>query len=202
MGYSLPLTDLVTVSLLSETLVERRRPVPVALEFANPDGKTVLEHLQALGIGRDCITPMSSLKEFAQAYERRCAEEFAEHLLCRGVSNEDVDYPVAVGRSREGTFAVEGVERREADADLLLTPYPEGRPFSPVGQPDHAWRSYSPPPLTLRELFARLQGAKRILARCPSGSPTSAVGTVTTQHVPSLGVSGWQVLVTAEEVSR
>lgn len=201
LGYSLPLTDLVTANLFRETLVERHRPSPVQVDVVNLDCETVSTHLEKLGVTRDNITPMGSLEEFAAAYERRAAEEFATHCVAWQPDSEDALRPVAVGRSKERTYAVEDVKpNMSGEHELILTPYPPGRPSSPVGQPNNAWRIYTPAPITVQELLNKLGNARRLVARCPNGKRTCIVGAWGTLHAPKLGIDGWQVLISAEEV--
>jgi hypothetical protein len=201
LGYSLPLTDLVTSSLLRETLVEIGRGMPVQIDVANIDCDTVCEHLRQLGI-KQPITPFDSLAAFAGAYQQQAAEELAAGLHQWIAEGDDTSYPVAVGRSLEQSYAVEGVRRVASDeCELPLIPYPPGRPFSPVGQTGPHWSNAERAALTVRELMVAVVGMRRINAMTPTGRRTLIIGAAYTTNAPTVGIPGWQILLPAEEIA-
>ena len=201
LGYSLPLTDLVTASLLRQTLVEMRRPVSVGVQVANTDCGTVGMHLKGLGIAEDQVTRFDSVEAYAFAYVRSAAEELASAFAAWEPKEEDSAYPIAVGRSVEHSYAVDQVRAStDGECELLLTPYPRWRPFSPVGQPRTAWSQDSPAPITVGELKALHPVTPRFVAVSPDGHRTNIVGAAATPHEPRAGTPGWQILITAEEI--
>lgn len=201
LGYSLPLTDLVTASLFRETVVEARRPCPVPVEVANTNYESVRSHLNLLGVLDENIGHFDAIGAFAQTYLRRAAEEFASTLLAWEPSQNDRDWPIAVGRSMANSRAVGDVRPgTEGEYELVLAPYPDGRPSTPVGQPTKACLEDRPPPLTVEVLLTKVCGAKRFIAVTPAGQRTDIVGAAATSHQPMLGIPGWQMLLSAEEL--
>jgi hypothetical protein len=125
-GYSLPMTDLVTVGMLGERL---RRTISKVL-VVNPDPDRVLDGLKTLGIddsrmeSLDCPGNVCAL--YATHLERLLAPAW-DH------SSVTADMPLAAGPTATPTFDIIGIVAVEADQTVVIEAKPRaGGPASTV----------------------------------------------------------------------
>jgi hypothetical protein len=193
-GYSMPLTDLVTSGMLRETLTERSDESGISIDLVNPCPAPVLGRLGALGADLARVTPFESVEAFTAEYQVRAAREVVDAL--RRWNLPDMDCLLLVGPSVAQGAKVVNI-RRACDELLLILeehkpPYTSTN-ISPTGVP---------PPLGLRELLPHLDDTTwtKLVAIGPNGDRRPIVALA--EHITNVGAGNgqWQVLVTTEAI--
>lgn len=188
-GYSLPVTDLVTSGMLRETLfTERAAPVP--LTVADLNTAPVTARLQKLGATPEQLTELSSVEAFVDDYEQRSATEFLDQLRA---FTPDGDALLLVGSHTGVANKVLGFSHA-ANGDLILqVDDPPPQHSSTNLQADGAL-----PAQSLRQLIDELRkgGVQRLAAAYPGDHPTRyiiAAAPYSMQY--GAGNGQWQALI-------
>jgi hypothetical protein len=192
-GYSIPLTDLVTSGMLRETVVERSDNWTVPIDVVDPNATLVRNHLESLGVDGSHITEFESAEEFIESYERRAAHEVAAAF--RNWKTEESDALILVGPSLKDGRKVIGIEVHGTEVELHLEQY----------NPPYASTNISPPGspkvLSLSDLLPHLdESTSALVAVNTAAERRLVVGAA--EHLAPIGAGDgrWQVLVTAEGI--
>jgi hypothetical protein len=195
-GYSLPLTDLVTSGMLQETLFERATQPPT-IDIVNLEVANVRNRLIRLGADANQITGVDSVSDFALQFEQRAAADLVEQF--RQDPETDIDRLMLVGSSIAGGMKV--IEIRAGDGGDLELHLEDARPpYSGTG----VQRDDAPPALGVGRLLQELRrtSTKRMSAVTPNGGRHLIVGAAGHVTKPGAGNGRFQVLITAEAVDN
>lgn len=195
-GYSLPVTDLVTSGMLKETILQRMDADNLALEVVNPNPKLPLDHLAALGVDGSNVSMFESVEAFTDEYQRAVSSQLTAVL--NGWQSDNVDSLMLVGSSVDESRKVVAIRRDGRVIHLVLESGEPPYVGLNIPHPGH------PQPLALRELLAVIADGdvERIDALGGSGGVQPVVGAAELDtNTGAPGSSGWQVFVTPEPVS-
>lgn len=184
-GYSLPLTDLVTSGMLSDALADDSH-----VEVVNPYPAPVVENLRRLGIEE--ISVQESAREFAERYVETSCRELVSAL--RSGDNLTGECLLLAGQS-------------VADCRKVIETRCEGDELELVierGIPPYVGTNVSPDgaeaPLALSSVLDRLSGVERLSVLTSSGEKRPVIGIVS--YLTATGAATrWQVLLTARPVA-
>lgn len=188
LGYSLPITDLVTSGMLKEALGGRP---DVFVDVVNPRPKPVSKNVRALGVRGRLITESRSLEEFVISYRERAAREVANAFRIQ--SGLERDALLLVGQSLAGSLKVLDVKTAGSEVELVLQP--DAPPYTAT----NISPAVSSPPKALGELLDVLEGsdATRIVAVTSDGARHVVIGAMELISQVGAGNGHWQVLLTA-----
>jgi hypothetical protein len=192
-GYSMPITDLVTSGMLREALAQRPEGSTVVFDVVDPKAEAVLAHLRSLGVQKGDINRFESVEVFAAEYEQRAARDLAAALQEWKPDKDELDGLLLVGSSLAGGRKVIEIQRNAGVIELALErhnpPYTSTN-ISPTG---------SPSPLSLRDLLTHLGGnpVTELVAVGPTGGRQLIIGAAEEIRASGAGNGTWQVLVTA-----
>ncbi len=191
-GYSLPLTDLVTLGMLRETVGsggggERRQIVVV-----NPEASSIIQALVANRVTNDRISTTASVESFARAYVEKVASRFV--LKFRTASRSDGPSGLVVGCSADAMFKVQTI-RGESNGVVVLDLKDEPLPNRGTNQSVDADRRHC----STVDLFKAIDlepDVHVIIAALPDG--TRSIVIAATEHETSIGAGNgrWRVLIT------
>jgi hypothetical protein len=192
LGYSMPITDLVTIGMLRETVGDAGLSGATPITVVNPDPQPVLHALEVAGVSSGRIAVAESVEAFATEYTARAARELAADL--REVLVADGTTHMLVGSSLADCQKVKSVRAGEAGVVPLeameeVDPY-RGTNLSATG---------SPPPCTVDDLRAVLDArpdlhSLSVVSPSTRARPVLAAAEYRTNV--GVGVGDWQVLVT------
>ena len=193
LGYSMPVTDLVTVGMLRETIGDGGEAGTTAVTVVNPNAAPVVDALVSAGVSRERISVVTSIEAFAASYIAFAARELASGLraalVADGTTRLLVGSTLADAQKVAAVHAgVDGV----VYLDAMQEPDPHrGTNVSPIG---------SPPPCTADHLRAVLDAHPElhtlvVLSEGTIPRPVLAAAEYTTNV--GVGVGDWQVLITA-----
>lgn len=135
-GYSLPVTDMVTSGMFSDCLADRDVPI----DIVNPSAREVVERIERLGIRSDSIT----VYDGGNALERYVEQFFESNALGDAydrVRQHDPSRRVAVGiaEGENRTCWINAVTRNADTTELRVGPV-NPRSASPMPQLQDACR--------------------------------------------------------------
>lgn len=191
LGYSLPLTDLVTSGMLRETL-SVQPGIEERVDVVNPKRADVLLHLQAIGITPWEDHVFDTVGDFTFEYEARAAREVTEAL--RTWEPDETECLLLVGTSKGSGAKV--VDFHAEGKDLVVQLDDAQPPYASTNMPREGTL-----PRSLSDLLVAIQLTKpeRLIADGPTGR-TPIVGAHECFASPGAGNGRWQVLITSEPV--
>lgn len=190
MGYSLPITDLVTSGMLREAAFARR-PDLVPTTVVNPDPGPVVSRLRNLGAAQDTLHVHESIPAFIDEYEQIVARDLVSEL--RELRLETDDALLLVGTKMNKADKVVGFEYvSDGLLRLHLEDHPAGHRGITVQGPS------DPRTMTMSDLMGQLhrQAVDRIGVR-RGDRPYDSVIIGAASHQTNLGAGSgrWQILI-------
>jgi hypothetical protein len=192
-GYSLPVTDLVTMGMLRETVGLGGGGESRTVTVVNPDSKPVVDSLTSNGISRGRVGTVGSVKEFAQAYVQQVAQSFVSHL--RLDSRYDSAMGLVVGHSAADLHKVETIKFEDKGA-IVLHLKNEDLPYRGTNRSADMDSTHC----TLADLCALLDSlphAQSLIAVFPNETRCYILAAADHQASTGAGDGRWQVLITA-----
>jgi hypothetical protein len=191
-GYSMPLTDLVTVGMVRETIGDGGLAWQTPIIVVNPSPDAVVSALQGAGVSRERVSVLTSVAEFAEDYADRAARDLTahlrEHLVSDGTTHLLVGSSLVEGQKVEAIRpTVDGVLYVEAMSEV--DPY-RGTNISPAG-------TQSPCKVDdLVRVLAKDDTLHTIVVIATGLRPRKVLATAEHTTNVGVGVGDWQVLIT------
>lgn len=192
LGYSLPVTDLVTVGMLREIIGDAGVAAMTPVTVVNPNAEPVVQALNAAGVSGDRINVVEAIEAFAASYMALAARDLASYL--REVLVADGTTHLLTGSSLATGQKVAAVRAGDdgilyLDAMQEVDPY-RGTNLSPSG---------TSRPCKVDDLRAVLDARSdvhtlMVVSQTSRPRPVVAAAEYTTNV--GVGVGDWQVLIT------
>jgi hypothetical protein len=189
-GYSLPITDLITSGMLRDAAFNvRPHPVPVTVVNLDPD--PVAARLAQLGAAEQLLRRIGSVESFVDEYEQQAARDVVTQL--RGLKPATDDALLLVGTGLDRSDKVFGLEYRPNGTVVLhVEDHPSGHRGITVQAPG------APRPFALADLLLQLRQHdvhRLAVQRGTRPYEGAIVGAAAHQTNLGAGNGNWQVLI-------
>jgi len=191
-GYSLPLTDLVTVGMLRETIGSDGGNSAVPVTVINPDPAPVVQALTYAGVAEARISTIATVDAFSGRYLQSAAKRLAAFVHLHLVGDEQVG--LLVGTSLSDARKVSQIGHDDV-GNLTLELMDESYVHSGTNQSEEGASRLC----TTKDLRATLDAISNVRAIIISAASSPyRVIIAATEHVADVGAGSgrWQVLIT------
>ncbi len=183
LGYSMPLTDLISSGMISECLTDRTVDVLVV----NKSPQRVVDSIRSAT--QIEATVNVSIPDFADEFVKQTSQRLA-HQILTGSGEVPADTGVLVGWARDLMSVAVDVRRVGNTVEVITGQFDDPNPTMP--------RDAGGPLITLPMLAATLSPEDELVAVFPNARRSVLVG-LDAFRVPGGASSRWQVLVPAED---